>query len=47
MGGFFAAFPDAAYTLQDIFFAGEKGVLARDLAWNPERGLGRIGRHGP
>ena len=26
MGGFFAAFPNAAYTLQDIFFAGEKGV---------------------
>ncbi len=26
MGGFFAAFPDAAYTLDDIFFAGDKGV---------------------
>ena len=26
MGGFFTAFPDAAYTLDDIFFAGDKGV---------------------
>jgi predicted ester cyclase len=26
MAGFFAAFPDAAYTLEDIFFAGDKGV---------------------
>jgi predicted ester cyclase len=26
MTGFFAAFPDAAYTLGDIFFAGDKGV---------------------
>ncbi len=26
MGSFFAAFPDAAYTLEDIFFAGDKGV---------------------
>jgi predicted ester cyclase len=26
MAGFFAAFPDAAYTLDDIFFAGDKGV---------------------
>ena len=26
MGAFLAAFPDAAYTLEDIFFAGDKGV---------------------
>ena len=26
MASFFAAFPDAAYTLEDIFFAGDKGV---------------------
>jgi predicted ester cyclase len=26
MAGFFAAFPDACYTLEDIFFAGDKGV---------------------
>jgi predicted ester cyclase len=26
MAGFFAAFPDAAYTLDDLFFAGDKGV---------------------
>jgi predicted ester cyclase len=26
MAGFFAAFPDASYTLEDIFFAGDKGV---------------------
>ena len=26
MEGFFAAFPDAAYTLDDIFFAGDRGV---------------------
>ena len=28
MGGkqFFDAFPDAAYTLSDLFFAGDKGV---------------------
>ena len=26
MAGFFAAFPDAAYTLDDIFFAGDRGV---------------------
>jgi predicted ester cyclase len=26
MTSFFAAFPDAAYTLDDIFFAGDKGV---------------------
>jgi predicted ester cyclase len=26
MAGFFDAFPDAAYTLEDIFFAGDKGV---------------------
>ena len=26
MAKFFAAFPDAAYTLEDIFFAGDKGV---------------------
>jgi predicted ester cyclase len=26
MTGFFAAFPDAAYTLDDLFFAGDKGV---------------------
>ena len=26
MAGFFAAFPPAAYTLDDIFFAGDKGV---------------------
>ena len=26
MEGFFAAFPDAAYTLDDLFFAGERGV---------------------
>ena len=26
MGGFFAAFPDAAYTLDDMFFAGDRGV---------------------
>ena len=24
--GFFDAFPDAAYTLNDLFFAGDKGV---------------------
>ncbi len=26
MTGFFAAFPDAAYTLDDLFFAGDRGV---------------------
>ena len=26
MAGFFAAFPDAAFTLHDIFFAGDKGA---------------------
>lgn len=26
MGGFFEAFPDAAYTLNDLFFSGDKGV---------------------
>jgi predicted ester cyclase len=26
MEGFFTAFPDAAYTLNDVFFAGDKGV---------------------
>jgi predicted ester cyclase len=26
MAGFFAAFPDAAFTLDDIFFAGDKGA---------------------
>ena len=26
MEGFFAAFPDAAYTLDDLFFAGDQGV---------------------
>jgi predicted ester cyclase len=26
MASFFAAFPDAAYTLEDIFFSGDKGV---------------------
>jgi predicted ester cyclase len=26
MAGFFAAFPDATYTLDDLFFAGDKGV---------------------
>jgi predicted ester cyclase len=26
MAGFFDAFPDAAYTLNDLFFAGDKGV---------------------
>src|SRR5689334_25117531 len=26
MAGFFAAFPDASYTLEDVFFAGDKGV---------------------
>jgi hypothetical protein len=26
MDGFFAAFPDAAYTLDDMFFAGDRGV---------------------
>ena len=26
MGSFFDAFPDAAYTLNDLFFSGDKGV---------------------
>lgn len=26
MTGFFSAFPDAAYTLDDLFFAGDRGV---------------------
>ena len=26
MAGFFAAFPDATYTLDDLFFAGDRGV---------------------
>ena len=26
MANFFDAFPDAAYTLNDLFFAGDKGV---------------------
>lgn len=26
MAGFFDAFPDAAYTLNDLFFSGDKGV---------------------
>src|SRR5262245_45877867 len=29
IGGFFDAFPDAAYTLNDLFFSGDKGVLSR------------------
>jgi predicted ester cyclase len=26
MGSFFDAFPDAAYTLSDLFFSGDNGV---------------------
>jgi predicted ester cyclase len=26
MDGFFVAFPDATYTLDDMFFAGDRGV---------------------
>jgi predicted ester cyclase len=29
MEGFFAAFPDAAYTLDDMFFAGDRGLRLR------------------
>jgi predicted ester cyclase len=29
MANFFNAFPDAAYTLNDLFFAGDKGVWRR------------------
>ena len=45
MTSFFAAFPDAAYTLDDIFFAGDKGV-ARHLARDAERRMGRHRAHG-
>jgi predicted ester cyclase len=38
MVGFFAAFPDAAYTLDDLFFAGDRGV------W---RGAWRATQRGP
>src|SRR4051812_26753546 len=49
MEGFFAAFPDAAYTLDDMFFADDRGVCRRRprrLAWplasDPE---GRVARN--
>ena len=43
MGSFFDAFPDAAYTLNDLFFAGDKGVWRG--TWRA-RGA-RIGREFP
>ena len=48
MVGFFAAFPDAAYTLDDLFFAGDRGVwrgrwrAVHKGAW---QGLAPTGRH--
>src|SRR3954464_4773825 len=41
MEGFFAAFPDAAYTLDDMFFARRPRRLARPLAGDP---AGRMAR---
>lgn len=37
MEGFFAAFPDAAYTLDDLSFAGDRGV------WRGRRRANRRG----
>ena len=46
MASFFAAFPDAAYTLDDLFFAGDK-EMARYLACDPPWRLGRNRRYRP
>jgi hypothetical protein len=46
MAGFFAAFPDASYTLEDIFRR-RQGRVERDLARDPARELGRHRAHGP
>jgi predicted ester cyclase len=40
MEGFFAAFPDATYTLDDMFFAGDRGVW-RGRWRAPSRGHGK------
>ncbi len=46
MVGFFAAFPDAVYTLDDLFFAGDRGVwrgswqATQRGAWEGSRPLG-------
>jgi predicted ester cyclase len=47
MAGFFNAFPDAAYTLHDLFFSGGKGVWRGHLAGDPAQGLGRNRRDRP
>jgi predicted ester cyclase len=47
MGGFFAAFPDAAYTLADMFFAGDRGVWRgtwRATQAGPWEGLAPTGK---
>ena len=47
MEGFFTAFPDAAYTLDDIFFAGDRGVWRghwRATQRGPWQGLAPTGR---
>ena len=50
MEGFFAAFPDAAYTLDDMFIVGHRGVWRGH--WHatqrgPWQGIAASGRHGP
>jgi hypothetical protein len=47
MAGFFAAFPDAAFTLDDIFFAGDKGVWRVTWRGDPARQMGRHRSHRP
>src|SRR4051795_5609207 len=47
MEGFFAAFPDAAYTLDDMFFAGRPRRLAWPLAGDPARRRARDRRVRP
>src|SRR4051794_41599726 len=49
MEDFFAAFPDAAYTLDDMFFAGDRGVwrghwrATQQGSWQGIAGSGRTG----
>ena len=48
MEGFFAAFPDAAYTLEDLFFAGDRGVWRgrwRAVQKGEWQGIAPTGRH--
>ena len=40
MANFFDAFPDAAYTLNDSFFAGDKGRVAGNMACHTAQGVG-------